>query len=280
MWGAAGGLNTHWIRSLLSAPAILSWFQPLRHSCISGFAPTKFVPLSEYITVALPLLAINRQRDIMKESVDKEWATSRCTLLVTRQVKRQPYIFSCFLRCFTFRGPKKSPPTFENAGATCRGLAGSPAIKGGSGFTLLLLRYELRCRIFLTAVRQRGIQYCRLSSFRTCWTPSCLSFSWQSITMRRLSSLSGDNTMGCRLENGISALSIRPPTRTISSPSRKGEREASLLLGETCWFLLRVAISWGKLFAWAVPVQNFWARSNSSTSNGPLWRSVLRHLQL
>ena len=61
--------------------------------------------------------------------------------------------------------------------------------------------------------------------------------------MRRLSSLSGDNTMGCRLENGISALSIRPPTRTISSPSRKGEREASLLLGETCWFLLRVAIS-------------------------------------
>ena len=153
-------------------------------------------------------------------------------------------------------------------------------LKVVSGFSLLLLQYEHRFRIFLTAVRQRRIQYCRLSSFRTCSTPSCLSFSWQSITMRRLSLLSGDNTMGCRLENGICALSIRPPTRTISSPSRKGEREASLLLGETCWFLLRVAISWGKRFTWEVPIQNFWARSNSSTSNGPLWRSVLRHLQL
>ena len=117
----------------------------------------------------------------------------------------------------------------------CRRSAGRPAIKGGSGFTLLLLQYEHRCRIFLTAVRQRRIQYCRLSSFRTCPTPSCLSFSWQSITMRRLSSLSGDNTMGCRLENGICALSIRPPTRTISSPSRKGEREASLSLSLSCW---------------------------------------------
>ena len=121
--------------------------------------------------------AINRRRDIMKESVDKEWATSRCTSLVTRQVKRQPYLFSCFLRCFTFRGPKKSTPTFENAGETCRRSAGSPAIKGGSGFALLRLQYEHRCRIFLTAVRQRTIQYCRLSSFRTCSTPSCLSFS-------------------------------------------------------------------------------------------------------
>ena len=130
---------------------------PIKHSCISRFAPTKFLPLSEYVTVALPLLAINRRRDVMKESVDKKWATSRCTPLVTRQVKRQPYLFSCFLRCFTFRGPKKSTPTFENAGATCRRSAGSPAIKGGSGFTLLLLQYEHRCRIFLTDVRKRRI---------------------------------------------------------------------------------------------------------------------------
>ena len=136
---------------------------PIKHSCISRFAPTKFLPLSEYVTVALPLLAINRRRDVMKESVDKKWATSRCTPLVTRQVKRQPYLFSCLLRCFTFRGPKKCTPTFENAGATCRRSAGSSAIKGGCGFTLLLLQYEHWCRIFLTAVRQRRIQYCRLS---------------------------------------------------------------------------------------------------------------------
>ena len=166
----------------------------------------------------------------MKKSVDKEWATLRCTPLVTRQVKRQPYLFSCFLRCFTLRGSKKCTPTFENAGATCRRSAGSPAIKGGSGVTLLLLQYEHRCRIFLTAAQQHRIDYCRLNSFWTCSTPSCLSLSWQSITMRWLSSLSGDNTMGCRLENGIPALLIRPPTQTISSPLRKEERKASLLL--------------------------------------------------
>ena len=61
--------------------------------------------------------------------------------------------------------------------------------------------------------------------------------------MRRLNSLSGDNTMGSRLENGISALSIRPPTRTISSPSRKGEREASLLLGETYWETFHLGVA-------------------------------------
>ena len=129
--------------------------------------------------------------------------------------------FSCFLRCFTSRGPKKSTPTFDNAGATCRRSEGRPAIKGGSGFTLRLCQYEHWCRIFLTVARQRRMQYCRLNSFRPRSTPSCLSFSWQTMRMRRLSSWSGDKTIGCRLENGISALSIRPPTRTISSSPRK-----------------------------------------------------------
>ena len=60
------------------------------------------------MTVGFPFLAMNHGRHMMKESVDKEWATSKCTPLVTRQVKRQPYLFSCFLRCLTFSGPKKS----------------------------------------------------------------------------------------------------------------------------------------------------------------------------
>lgn len=73
---------------------------------------------------------------MMKESVDKECATSACTPLVTRRVKRQPYLFSYLLMCFTFRGLKESTPTFEMG---VRPLGGH---RVGSGFTFRLLQDE------------------------------------------------------------------------------------------------------------------------------------------
>lgn len=117
-----------------------------------------------------------------------------------------------------------------------------------------------------------------LNLFCTCSAPSCLSFWWQFIIMRQLSSRSGDNTIGCRLENRISVLLIQPPTRTISSPSSKEGRDARLTF---IWdVLVSLAISRGKYSTWAVPIQNFLAHSNSFTKDGPIWRPVLRHLQL
>ena len=71
--------------------------------------------------------------------------------------KKAAISFFLLPEVLTFRGPKKSIPAFEIASATCRRSAGRPTIKGGSGFTLLLLQYEHQCRIFLTDVRQRRI---------------------------------------------------------------------------------------------------------------------------
>lgn len=84
IWGSAGGLNTHWISSLLNTLPILSWFQTSIYSLNS-----KFVTLSELMTVGLPLLAIDHLSHIMKESVDKENVSFKWTALVTRQVKKQ-----------------------------------------------------------------------------------------------------------------------------------------------------------------------------------------------
>lgn len=111
-----------------------------------------------------------------KGIVAKEWATSRCTPLDTIQTKRQPHLFSCFLGCFAFRGPKKFPPSFGNGGASCRQSVWRPAIKGSSCFTLRLLQCEHSCRVFLTVVREPRIQYCHINRFRTWTTPSCLVF--------------------------------------------------------------------------------------------------------
>ena len=135
MWIAPGGLNILWILSWLSVLAILPWFQLSRHSCISRFDPTKFVPLYEQITVGFCLFVINLQRHIMKEWVDKECTTPTGTPVVRRQVKTQPYFFR-FQSCFSLRGSKKSTPSLENGGAACRWSAGWPAIKGGSAFSL------------------------------------------------------------------------------------------------------------------------------------------------
>ncbi|GBP53670.1 hypothetical protein EVAR_36039_1 [Eumeta japonica] len=63
---------------------------PRRHPCSergsSLFAPTKFVPLSEYITLGVPLRAMNRRKASIMESDDKDSASSICTARVVRHV--------------------------------------------------------------------------------------------------------------------------------------------------------------------------------------------------
>ena len=66
--------------------------------------------------------------------------------------------------------------------------------------------------------------------------------------IRRVISWSGDSTKGWRLQNGMSALSIRPPARKILCSSRKGERDTNFFLLETWWLDLGAATSWGKKF--------------------------------
>jgi len=58
---------------------------------LSSFsAPTKLVPLSLKKQNGLPRLDVNLLNAVMNEFAVKEWATSRCTALVVKQVKMQP----------------------------------------------------------------------------------------------------------------------------------------------------------------------------------------------
>lgn len=72
----------------------------------SGSAPTKFVPLSERISITCPLPAMNQRMALLQESVSKEEATSVCTALIAKQVKMTPYLFTMLLPRFTWNGPK------------------------------------------------------------------------------------------------------------------------------------------------------------------------------
>ena len=58
-WEALGGWNTHWHPLCRSSSLIWHWFQFSIACLISRSAPTKLVPLSEYINLGSPLLFTN-----------------------------------------------------------------------------------------------------------------------------------------------------------------------------------------------------------------------------
>ena len=137
MWSSAGRLNT--LNSFLTqCNCNLILISPIKTLLYFTVCANKFCTILGVDNSRFTSSRDKPSKTHYKGIVAKEWATSRCTAPVTMQMKRQPSLFSCFLGCFTFRGPKKSTPTFGNGGASCGRSAWRPAIKGGSCFTLRL----------------------------------------------------------------------------------------------------------------------------------------------
>ena len=86
-------------------------------SLISLAAPTKLVPLSEWIVLGLPRLLMNLHRTLMKQSVSKDEANSRCTARELRQVNKKPHLLTTALPLFAFKGPKRSTPVCVKQGS-------------------------------------------------------------------------------------------------------------------------------------------------------------------
>lgn len=86
----AEGLTLHWI-------PFLFWFQAY---CNYLWAPSRLVPLSEWICFTWPHLLINLLRALKQESVSKVWATSRCTALRDMHDKLTPYLFTKLWKFF------------------------------------------------------------------------------------------------------------------------------------------------------------------------------------
>lgn len=119
MWSSAGRLNT--LNSYLTqCNCNLVLISPIKTLLYFTVCPNKVCTILRVDNSRFTSSRDKPSKTHYKGIVAKEWVTSRCTTLVTMQMKRQPYLFSCFLGCFTFRGPKKSTPTFGNGGASCR----------------------------------------------------------------------------------------------------------------------------------------------------------------
>ena len=86
-------------------------------SLISLAAPTKLVPLSEWIVLGVARLLMNLLSMLMKQSVSKDEANSRCTAGEFRQVNKMPHRLMTALPHFAFKGPKRSTPVCVKQGS-------------------------------------------------------------------------------------------------------------------------------------------------------------------
>ena len=77
-------------------------------------APTKFVPLSEYIHDGLPRLPTKRENAARNDWVDKSLVASKCMAFVAKQTKTQTYPLvirqALPVKFFMLNGPAKSTP--------------------------------------------------------------------------------------------------------------------------------------------------------------------------
>ena len=105
-WEALGGWNTHWHCLYRSSSLIWHWFQFSIACLISRSAPTKLVPLSEYINLGGPLLFTNLLKTLIKQSASSEVASSKCIALEFIHVNIAPHLLTTDLPFLTFRGPK------------------------------------------------------------------------------------------------------------------------------------------------------------------------------
>ena len=88
-WGAEGGFRRHstdWFSSFCLMNSWSSW-SGCRRICF--LAPRKLLPLSLRNNRGCPRLATNLRMAVMQVVVVKSSVTSKCTALVTRQLKRQ-----------------------------------------------------------------------------------------------------------------------------------------------------------------------------------------------
>ena len=76
--------------------------------------PAKFDPLSQCKILIFPLLAMNRLKAWINESVSILQVHPIWTALLAKQVKSAPYLFSSFLPSFIQKGPNMSQ--FVNGG--------------------------------------------------------------------------------------------------------------------------------------------------------------------
>ena len=105
-WEALRGWNTHWHPLCRSSSLIWHWFQFSIACLISRSAPTKLVPLSEYINLGGPLLFTNLLKTLIKQSASREVASSKCIALEFIHVNIAPHLLTTDLPFLTFRGPK------------------------------------------------------------------------------------------------------------------------------------------------------------------------------
>ena len=92
--GVTGRLNFHFIS--FPAKCLLTEFWSIFFiACFNSFeAPTKLVPLSDFIIFTLSLLEMNLLTASMNSSVEKSPVISRWTTLVVKQVNRAIYLLA------------------------------------------------------------------------------------------------------------------------------------------------------------------------------------------
>ena len=83
---------------------------------VSDLCLNSLDPLSLHRTLMFSLLAMNRHRAFMNESVSMLLVHSRCTALLDKHVKGAPYLLRSFLPSFIRNGPNKSRPQLVNDG--------------------------------------------------------------------------------------------------------------------------------------------------------------------
>ena len=219
MWLAMGGLKIQSVPSLSSLSWIWSWSISCMAWLSSLCAPMKFVPLSHLISLTGPQRAMKRRSAWIKETVSSEHAVSMCTALLTRQVKRDPYLFTSLRPSLTRNGPKLVVhPSIGKR--VCRG----SSILREIGHLLLAwwgpAHSAIRCQ---TAVLAPTIQYFSLSLASTWPRPAWPNCSWVWWMISVVTWLLRGRITGCFVSAGIPARLRRPPTRrTLWSRNERG----------------------------------------------------------
>ena len=89
---------------------IFWWFLSVKALVSSAGAPTKFVSLSDLISLTFPFQPICFYKHTRKQSVVREFAASIWMALLDRQVNSVLYRFSSFCPSFTTNGANRSSP--------------------------------------------------------------------------------------------------------------------------------------------------------------------------
>ena len=125
-------------------------------------------------------------------------ATSMCTALVVRQVKRQNHFFKVRRRNFTSKCRTRSTPVRVNGNICSSGRSRGRCVIGGRiGLASLCPHLKHLVLIFLNAFLNPMIQYFCWSTFRTYSAPSCRLSRWTLSNRRCMTGCFAVNNIGC-----------------------------------------------------------------------------------